>query len=66
MILKIPLFFAITTLLSKRFNILSTAKEIRIKFRTPRRLVPILVFRIRSLLITGNWTYQSGVKSGAR
>jgi hypothetical protein len=65
-ILKIPLFFAITAFLLKRFNILSTAKEIRIKFRTPRWLVPIVVLRIRRLLVTRNWTYQSGVKSGAR
>jgi hypothetical protein len=35
--------------LLKRFRIHSTAKEIRIKSRTPRWLVPIIVFRIRSL-----------------
>ena len=58
--MKNSLFFMITAFLLKRFNILSTAKEIRIKFRTPRWLVPIVVLRIRRLLVTGKWTYQSG------
>ena len=60
------LFFAITVSLLKRFRIHSTAKEIRIKSRTPRWLVPIVVFGIRNLLVIWNWTYQSCVKSGAR
>ena len=52
--------------LLKRFRIHSTAKEIRIKSRTPRWLVPIVGFRIRSLLVIGNGTYQSCVQFGAR
>ena len=63
-ILKLPLFVAITVSLLKRFRIHSTAKEIRIKSRTPRWLVPISVFRIRGLLVIWNGTYQSGVVSG--
>ena len=65
MIFKV-LLFAIHASLVKRFKSYSTAKEIRIKARTPRRLVPIVVFEIRSLLVSGNGTYQPGVKSGPR
>jgi hypothetical protein len=43
-----------------------TAKKIRIKTRTQRRPVPIVVFEIRSLLVTGHETYQPGVNSRAR
>jgi hypothetical protein len=65
MILKI-LLFAIPASLVKRFKRCSTAKEIRIKARTQRRLVPIVVFEIRSLLVSGNGTYQPGVNFGSR
>jgi len=65
MILKV-LLFAIPASFVKRFQRCSTAKEIRIKARTQRRLVPIVVFEIRSLLVSGNGTYQPGVKSGPR
>jgi hypothetical protein len=43
-----------------------TAKEIRIKTRTQRRPVPIVVFEIRSLLVTRHGTYQPGVNSRPR
>jgi hypothetical protein len=65
MIVKV-LLFAIPASLGKRFQRCSTAKEIRIKARTQRRLVPIIVFEMRSLLVSGNGTYQPGVKSGSR
>ena len=57
---------AIAASLLKRFKSYSTAKEIRIKTRTQRRLVPIVVFEIRGLLVSGNRTYQPGVNSGPR
>jgi hypothetical protein len=44
----------------------STAKKTRIKTGTQRRLVPIVVFEIRSLLVSGYGTYQPGVTSGPR
>jgi hypothetical protein len=47
--------------LLKRFESYSTAKEIRIKTRTQPRLVPILGFEIRSLLVSGYGTYQPDV-----
>ena len=50
MILKV-LLFSIPASLVKRFKSYSTAKEIRIKARTPRRLVPIVVVEILSLLV---------------
>jgi hypothetical protein len=65
MILKV-LLFAIPASFVKRFQRCSTAKEIRIQARTQRRRVPIVVFEIRSLLVSGNETYQPGVKSGPR
>jgi hypothetical protein len=43
----------------------STAKEI-VKSRTPRWLVRTVVFEIRSLLVSLNWTYQSCVECSAR
>jgi hypothetical protein len=52
--------------LVKRFKSDSTAKEIRIKARTPRRLVPIVVVEMRRLRVSGNGTYQPGVKCGPR
>jgi hypothetical protein len=58
--------FVITASLLKRFPIHSSAKEIRIKTGTPRRLVPIVALRIRSLLVICNRTYQSSDKSSAR
>jgi len=44
----------------------STAQEIRIKTRTQRRLVPIVVCEIHSLLVSGHGTYQPGLGSGLR
>src|ERR1700693_2617095 len=48
------------------FTIYSTAKEIRIKSGAPRCLVLTVVFGMRSILVIGNWTYQSFGKSGVR
>ena len=59
------LLFAIPASLVKRFKSYSTAKEIRIKARTPRRLVTIVVVEILNLLV-GAVTYELGVKSGTR
>jgi hypothetical protein len=50
----------------RTFPIHSTAKEMRIKSRTPRWLVPSVVLRISSLLVIRSWTCQSFGKSGAR
>src|ERR1700688_41847 len=63
MILKV-LPLRSSRLLLKRFESYSTAKEIRIKTRTQRRLVPIVVFEMRSLLVSRYGTYQPGVNSG--
>src|ERR1700730_9825495 len=41
-------------------------RRVRIKTRTQRGLVPIVVFEIRGLLVSGNRTYQPGVNSGPR
>jgi hypothetical protein len=57
---------AIAASLLKLSESYSTAEEIRIKTRTQRRLVPIVVFEIRSLLVGANRTYQPGVNSGPR
>jgi hypothetical protein len=43
-----------------------TAKKIRIKTRTQRRPVPIVVFEIQSLMVTWHGTYQPGVNSRPR
>jgi hypothetical protein len=43
----------------------STAKEVA-KCGTPRGLVRAVVFSIRILLVSGNWTYQACVKTSAR
>jgi hypothetical protein len=60
------LLCVIPAYLVKRFKSDSTAKEIRIKARTPRRLVPIVVVEMRRLRVSGNGTYQPGVKCGPR
>jgi hypothetical protein len=57
------LSFSVTIFLRARNY--STAKEIA-KCRTPRWLIRTVVFRIRSLPVSWNWTWQSGVESSAR
>jgi hypothetical protein len=56
----------ISASLVERSKCHSTAEKIRIKARTPRRLVPIAVFEGRGLLINGHRTDQRGFKAGSR
>jgi hypothetical protein len=60
------LICVIPAYLVKRFKSYSTAKEIRIKARTPRRLVPVDIVEMRRLRVSGNGTYQPAVKCGPR
>jgi hypothetical protein len=60
------LVLTISAFLVKRCKSWSTAENIRIKARTPRRLVPIAVSESSSLPIGGNGTDQLGFKAGSR
>ena len=51
-------------LVGRRYRITSAAKQV-IKSGTPRRLVPTIIFRIRSLLIGSTRAYQSRAETSA-